>query len=515
MKHIIKPKETLLASLLMFVVILSGCATGTASTTPVDLGNTNVVENLCGSHAAKVLSVVQAAADSPANSGKRKELTADWGVEDTSDESLKTLAASVSERADISCDDVNQSGADAQSGDDTQSGSDNAAQSGDKTASGTKDDGKVGVEDADSTIAVNLPLYNGDGDGVVTIDSTDDGNVAPLLDYNQRYTANTLTWAGLVDRVGSQQWYIDGINANAAKTGFGWNDVLKFAQANRIGDDGKVEGVNALAIQVFNISGDEMSDAQVRDQVAQYVTSEIQKSVGIDVDQLPIQRINNGFINTRNIGSTTSPEMGTYFDNEKMIRVSLMPLIFDESGNATALDGSRGAGIFIDCGNLHWVPKSVWTCADTSCKKPVKRPTYVPPSYQPSNPGKPSNPGTPTTPPSGNNPKDWSKLPSKPSGVTKLGPGELTSPNESSNQKKSGQTSGNVTDNKPPSGTTSGSTTPDYTSPSKAPVAPGANQGGSDRTDDTTDPGVTNQDSGGTGGDTCIADPDTGVSSCN
>ena len=511
MKHIIKPKETLLASLLMFVVILSGCATDTTSTTPVNLGDSNVVEVLCGSRAAAILDIVQTAADSPEDSGKRKELAADWGVEDTSDESLKTLTASVSERADVSCADVNQSGADAQSGGDAQSGDDEAAQSGGETTSGTKDDGRVGVEDADGTIAANLPLYNGDGKSVVAIDSTDDGNVAPLLDYNQRYTANTLTWAGLVDRVGSQQWYIDGINANAAKTGFDWNDVLKFAQANRIGDDGKVEGVNALAILVFNISGDEMSDAQVRDQVAQYVTSEIQKSVGIDVDQLPIQRINNGFINTRNIGSTTSPEMGTFFDNEKMVRVSLMPLIFDESGNATALDGSRGAGIFFDCGNLHWVPKSVWTCTDTACKKPVERPTYVPPTY----PGSPGNPGNPTTPPSGNNAKDWSKLPSKPSGVTKLGPGKLTSPNESSDQKKSGQTSGNVTDNKVSSGTTSGSTTPDYTSPSKAPVAPGANQGGSDRTDDTTDPGVTNQDSGGTGGDTCIADPDTGVSSCN
>ncbi|MGH7218351.1 MAG: hypothetical protein ACREGE_02830 [Candidatus Microsaccharimonas sp.] len=476
-----------LAAPVVAALLLAGCATGMApasagTTDPVNLTDSTEVTALCGDSANEVLEYVTAAADAKPDSGKRNALK-EWGIANPTDEAVLTeVIGALKVRASVDC----------------ETGSSDTA----------SEDGIVGVENLDGSI-VNLPLVSGTSDTLV-IDTTTQAATPPLLDGSLRFTAQTLSWAGLVERVGTQQWFIDGINERAAQTGFTWDDVLKFASVNKM-KDGKVQGVNALAIQVFNQPN--LTDEQARDMVRDYFTPEVEKTIGMTVDELPIQRINNGFINTRQAGTAQSPKMGEYFDTQNMVRVSLMPIKFDEKGAPVGLDGSRGAGIFIDCGNLHWVPKAVWACTDSSCVKPQCPPgtTGTPPNCEYPKPVCPWNPNLPVDSPDCLQPKDWNKSPTNP-GWIPLGPGELTDGNLSQDQKDNGDTSGNVIDNKVPEDTKSGDTTPDL--PDNTVVAPDATPGGDDRTDDVVDDTVTNQDDGGTDGDTCITDPDTGESMC-
>lgn len=450
---------------LAIAATLAGCSVTQANTSTdqsVDLSNTSLVATLCGDEATTALETVKAAAEAPATSGKRHALT-QWGLSDeqvADDEFLKDLIATLETRASTPCGEFG-------------------------------DESEVGVEEADGTVTV-LPWYEGNGQTVV-IDTTTNPSTPPLvqpqlLDGSLKFTAQTLSWAGLVQRVGDQQWYIDGVNERAAQTGFDWDDVLKFAEAE------KAEKVRALAIQIFNRP--DLTDGQARDMVREYITPEIEEIIGLTVDELPIQRIDNGFVNTRNAGTLESPKMGTYFDTQHMVRVALMPIVFNEKNEPVGLDGSRGAGIFIDCGNLHWVPKSVWKCEDSSCTPPPPPPVDV----CPRNPQLP--PDHPDCPqPKGNGGPD--------NGWTPLGPGPLTDGNGSQNQKDSGETSGNVIDNQVPEGTESGDVTPDL--PPGTVTAPGGNSGGDNQSGGAVDTGNTNQDAGGTNGDTCIPDPVVGI----
>ena len=516
------------AVLVAFVValLLAGCNSSalftppgtdsgsTPSVAPTNLSDAEAVSTLCGDDANAALEYVRTAAKADPNSGQRNVLT-NWGVANPADDAqVKTAVATLKDRAKTPCTDV-------------VAGSD-----------------RVGVQQLDGSI-IRLPLVESNG-GPLVVDSTGVEETPPLmpalLDGNLRFTAQTLSWAGLVDRVGDQKWYIDGVNARAAQTGFDWNDVLRFAKANRIVDN-KIQGVNALAIQVYNQSG--LSDKAARNLVRKYITPKEEAIIGLTVEELPIQRINNGFINTRNVGTGAYPKMGDYFDTETMVRVSLMPIKF-KGKKAVSLDGSRGAGVFIDCGNLHWVPKAMWFCEGKSCEKPVcpSGMTGTPPNCKfPPCPegmeGTPPNcytPYNPPPPPPGctrdcepppvckyncnpSDDKDWSKTPQN-EGWVPLGPGPLTDGKESQRQKESGQTSGNVIDNKVPENTKSDDVTPDLpsgtvTAPDATPNEdPDTGQPVEDVTDDVVDEEVTNDDDGGTSGDTCVADPDTGESNC-
>lgn len=470
------------AALVVSALLLAGCnsttpmAIGSDEPAVINLTSTTDVVSLCGESAEEMLAFVNEASDAEPTSGKRNALK-DYGIDDPATADLTEIIAALKVRANTDCENV--------------------------VVTGTED-GNVGVENGDGTV-MNLPLVSG-SDTVLVMDSTTQPATPPLLDGSLRFTAQTLSWAGLVERVGNQQWYIDGVNARAAQTGFTWDDVLRFASANSI-VDGKIQGVNALAIQVFNQP--DLTDEQARDMVREYITPAEEAVIGITVDNLPIQRINNGFINTRNVGAADAPQMGDYFDTQAMVRVTLMPITFDEAGNPTSLDGSRGSGVFIDCGNLHWVPVAVWKCTDASCFKPKCPPGMI---------GTPPNCEFPPPPPPpsgckencGSDKKNWALSPSN--GWTPIDKGPLTDGKESQRQQESGETRGNVIDDPVPAGTGSGDTTPDLAPGSV--TAPGATTGGDNRSDDVVDETVTNQDDGGTNGDTCIADPDTGVSNC-
>ena len=266
----------------------------------------------------------------------------------------------------------------------------------------------TGVEEGDGTVR-QLPIYTGT-DQPVVFDSTTDPVTPALLDGSLRYQNQTHSWADLVKRAANQPGYIDGLNARAAFTGFDWSDVLEFAKVDKTDTD-----IETRVIQVFNLPG--ISDADVREQVRPYM--------GAVADSLQIMRIDSSFVNTINVGTKEHLKMGDYVDSQKMVRVALVPIIFNEKGEATQLDGSKGAGVFIDCGNLHWVPKQVYKCTDSSCAPP---PPATPPT-----PGCTVNCGPPpgctvncTPPPCVTNcPKNWEASPTKPNGVTPLPSGPL------------------------------------------------------------------------------------------
>jgi len=109
-------------------------------------------------------------------------------------------------------------------------------------------------------------------------------------------------------------------------------------------------------------------------------------------------------------------------------------------------------------------------------------------------------------------PKAWSKTPKNDGWTPRNLDNEETDGKQSERQKESGETRGNAVDDQVPSDTTNNSVTPD-TKPSKdeGPVAEGGNSGGDDQSKGEVDPGNTNQDEGGTTGDTCVPDPIAGI----
>lgn len=479
--------------------LFTGCAgitiqgSGSSDLPDVNLSDTASVQSLCGADAEKVLDAVSTAANAKKDSGQRNALTKLGLTSEAAndDATLTQVIGALKVRASIeNCENKQTS----------------------------TEDGRVGIEDHDGG-QFNLPLVSG-GNTTLVIDTTTQTATAPLLDGSLTFTAQTLTWEGLVQRVGDQQWYKDGINARAAQTGFTWDDVLKFASVNRM-KDGKVDqsGKNALAIQVFGRP--DLTEGQVRDQIRTSYFSkpsalkDFESTIGMSLDELPIQRIDNGFINTRNVnkGTDKTPEMGNFFDTQSAIRLSLMPFKFDDQGKPVSLDGSRGAGIFIDCGNLHWVPKAVWHCTTDSCEKPqcpagtIGTPPncQVPPTPEvcPYNPALP-----PDSPDCHNDRKIWAQSPHE-SGWVELWTGELTDGRQSQHQQESGETSGNVIDNKVSEGTKSNDVTPDL--PNGTVEAPGATTGGDDQSKGNVDNENTNKDDGGTKGDTCVPDPIAGI----
>lgn len=457
------------------IALLAGCTaaepsieSASSDIEPINLSNADEIAALCDESAVAALEFVQSAADADAESDERTAL-ASWGIEDTSDnEVIQLKLDDLTARTEVPCEDV-EAGAD-----------------------------RVGVEEGDGTVT-NLPLVTGEGNDPIVVDTTRDAATPPLvqpplMDGDLRFTAQSLSWQGLVERVGDQQGYKDGIDQFQQRLGFTWNDALRFAEVNKVGEDGKIQGVNALAIQIYNQPN--LTDEQARDQVRQYITPKEEEVIGLTVEELPIQRINNGFVNTRNIGTLSSLKVGTYFDTQAMVRVSLMPLKFNEAGDPVSLDATKGAGIFIDCGNLHWVPTAIWYCTDDKCEKPTPPAPPVTPCQHNCNP----------TPPDDRKP--WHLNTERPSGWTPLQAGPLTNGQESEQQHQSGDVRGNVTDNPVAPNTQSGSTTPELpsntgiTAPGATPNPPGTNLPEAPRdTSNTVD------NTGGTDGATEIAPP--------
>lgn len=113
-----------------------------------------------------------------------------------------------------------------------------------------------------------------------------------------------------------------------------------------------------------------------------------------------------------------------------------------------------------------------------------------------------------------NEPKWIKPSPQEPGWTPRGTDNGVTDGQQSANQRESGQTRGNAVDDQVPSDTRNNTTTPD-TKPSNGngggPVAPGATAGGDDQDQGVVDEENTNQDDGGTDGDTCVPDPIVGI----
>lgn len=108
-------------------------------------------------------------------------------------------------------------------------------------------------------------------------------------------------------------------------------------------------------------------------------------------------------------------------------------------------------------------------------------------------------------------PKQWENTPKNDGWTPDQGTGKETDGKESQRQKDNGDTRGNAGDHKVPEDTKSGDTTPDTPRGDSGPTAPGAQPGGDNQNNGAVDEKNTNQDDGGTNGDTCVPDPIAGI----
>ena len=107
MKRII----TTLAIAVSAVILLAGCqfTVGSSSTKPIDLTDSASISALCGDEAVEVQAFVASAADAKPTSGKRNALTK-WGITDPKDDdAIASILATLDERAQVECDDIDAS----------------------------------------------------------------------------------------------------------------------------------------------------------------------------------------------------------------------------------------------------------------------------------------------------------------------------------------------------------------------------------------------------------------------
>lgn len=224
-----------------------------------------------------------------------------------------------------------------------------------------------------------LPVVQG-GD-IVRGDSTASPETPSVVPADAIEKCGTLaTWQSLVDCMGSQQWYIDGINQMQPYTGFNWEDVKKW------GMDSK--GFDARVIQVYNL---EISDVDARSAVRSLIGEEAAKT---------LQIVRNGdFVNTRGL---EEGKLSPFLDRKRQVRVSLAPLVY---ANGKPSGMRSDAGVFVDCLNVWAIPKSVGTVPPNPARDvpppPSNPPGTVPPpsSPPPSSPPPPPPPVITTTPP--------------------------------------------------------------------------------------------------------------------
>lgn len=224
-----------------------------------------------------------------------------------------------------------------------------------------------------------LPVVAG-GD-VVRGDSTTSPETPSVVPVAVIRECGTLaTWKSLVDCMGDQQWYIDGVNQMKSYTGFDWSDVKKWAEGSK--------NIDARVIQVYNL---EISDEDARDAV--------RSLIGDAADKLSVVR-HGDFVNTRGLEQgTVSP----FLDRKQQVRVSLAPLVYT-NGKPSGLRAD--AGVFVDCLNIWAIPKAVGKVPPNPGRSvppaPSNPPGTVPPTTVP-----PTTPPTtpPTVPPTTGNPK--------------------------------------------------------------------------------------------------------------
>lgn len=156
-------------------------------------------------------------------------------------------------------------------------------------------------------------------------------------------------WDDVVQCVNANhaQWYRDGINALHAqgKLSFTWADVETWAKV-RTPSGAYPE---SRAIVVYGWTEAEKSKDVARAEAAKLIGTDVAKT--LDVIYLP-----SAFLNTWR-ADKPSPHIQEFADYNKQIRVTLVPLKFDDTskkwGQNRALINGTLDGIFVDCYNIH------------------------------------------------------------------------------------------------------------------------------------------------------------------
>lgn len=221
-----------------------------------------------------------------------------------------------------------------------------------------------------------------DNTNIIVGDSTRDPDTPPVMNNASlpEQCHSAINWTQVRDCVGTEQWYIDGINMMKPFSGFNWDDVLKWADAKR--PDGTPVG-DARLIQVYHLTEEQKpKDAAKND---------VRDLVGNDqaLEQMQVAPYKGDFINTREL---ENERVSPFVDQARQVRVSIAPLVLNEKGEAVGLDPN--GGVFVDCWNI-------WGMAYAIAPAPGK-PAVCPGTNMPIPPEGPkgcSPPGTTTTVP--------------------------------------------------------------------------------------------------------------------
>lgn len=231
---------------------------------------------------------------------------------------------------------------------------------------------------ADDGSILQLPVVPDNVD-IIVGDSTKDPDTRPVMPALPDNCRGAINWTQVRDCVGTEQWYIDGINMMKPYSRFNWDDVLKWADAKR--PDGKPVG-DARLIQVYHLT-----EAQKPKDVAK---NDVRSLVGNDqaLANMQVAPYKGDFVNTREL---ENERVSPFVDQGRQVRVSIAPLILNEKGEAVGLNPN--GGIFVDCFNI-------WGMAYAIAPAPGK-PAVCPGTTMPIPPEGPKGcnpPGTSTPP---------------------------------------------------------------------------------------------------------------------
>lgn len=287
------------------------------------------------------------------------------------------------------------------------------------------DDGKADAKNQSGGSLQNLPVLGAVPNQIAIGDTTGNPRTPAVAgaDLLQKCKESARNWAQLAQCVGDQQWYIDGINAQRASLGFGWDDILAWAKLS--------VGFDTRLIHVFGMSeADKPKDVARREAAAKLGDPSIMK---LEVVYHP-----SCFMNTRGLEAR---KMSPFVDCQRQVRVSLAPLVV-ENGKVVGLRAD--AGIFVDCLNpwallreiviTRWdspgVPKPTPSAPPQGGGNPPPAPPVsgpppaAPPVAPPNGGGNPPPVVPPVTPPVGKNPA----LGSDPQGNAPTGGGQKDQP---------------------------------------------------------------------------------------
>lgn len=347
------------------------------------------------------------------------------------------------------------------------------------TTTGTSGTTSVGTNDGTT---VQVPWVGG---SIVTDGDTRNSVQMPSIHKLLNCDKILVTWADLPTCANDAQWYKDGIDRFASRSGFTWANIDAWSKAKTI--DG-----NVPEARVIMLTGKmtQLTDADANDRLKALTGNTTLQVIRLD---------QAGYTNTWRTGTQADPGMTPFVDYNSEARVTLVPLVLDANGNVTGLNTQlKFSGVFVDCLNDHWIDTVTPTV-----------PTVVvcPPGTTMAGQPLPSNGYAGCTPPTTSNSKNPKDSVGAVQGTVPLPQTKpITDGKTSAGQKAAGDTSGSVTDSKVSAGTKSGTTTSDIGTGSGV-TAPGASSGGDTTTGTTSGAGQTNTGAGGTSGDGKIADP--------